>query len=240
MIYHEPRIKIYFGEKEDQLYQDEYRKLTDTHQLLEHASFARLKPLMGLENLIFLRQTHSIHGLTVGNNAKSFSSFLHEGDFLITQERGIGIGVMTADCAPLLLYDMKNHAIGAVHAGWRGTVNQILAHALQAMHTAFKTDPEHLRVYCGPMARSCCYEVTPDFLSHLHHFSFADQLIQKRGEKLFFDSLLCNRLQLQALGVASENISLRYAHCTIENDSFFSHRRSPADSGRQMSVIALQ
>jgi len=240
MIHTKPAIQIYFGTSSDQLYQDEYLKLAGSAALLDEPSFAHMRPLMGISNLIFLHQIHANHGLVVTEKNKTMSSFNVDGDFLVTQERGIGLGVMTADCFPILLHDPRNQAIGVVHAGWRGTVDLIVVQALQTMHREYNTDFADLHVYFGPAALVCCYEVTADFLTHLAPFPFANKLIQERSGKLFFDAMVCNRLQLEAVGVAAGHIDTHSSHCTIESDSFFSHRRAPHRSGRQMSIIALR
>ncbi|MCL5875992.1 MAG: peptidoglycan editing factor PgeF [Candidatus Dependentiae bacterium] len=239
MIYKNSAVTIYFGNAADKLYKDEYQALDKTQPLLKQQKFAHLSYLMGINNLIFMNQIHSNNGISASEEQRNISSFKTEGDFLITQEKTLGIGIMTADCLPVLLHDSRNNAIGAVHAGWRGSVSQIILRAIDAMRSAYNTHATDLNIYFGPAAHACCYEVGDDFLKNISTFPFADQLIKEKNEKLFFDIIACNRLQLEQLGIQATQINTTYSQCTIENNSFFSHRRMPTGSGRQMSVIAL-
>ena len=238
MLLNETSFKIYFGNQQDQLYQDQYYALAG-NALFEYKAFASLHSLMPIDQLIFLRQIHAASGLLVTKENATLRSFSYEGDFLITKERNIGLGVMTADCLPIVFYDSCNKAIGIAHAGWKGTVNHIVIHTLRAMQKNFETKLEDLQIYFGPSAQACCYEVTSEFLSYFESFSFAEQVIIKRGEKFFFDLVACNRLQLEAQGIKQDQMRIDYALCTIEDGSFFSHRRQPSCLGRQMTVICL-
>ena len=82
--------------------------------------------------------------------AEKRQEYLEGVDAIITQERGICIGISTADCIPILLYDAKNQAIAAIHAGWRGTVARIVEQTIHAMTQAFDTQPQHLYGAIGP------------------------------------------------------------------------------------------
>src|SRR5687767_7606510 len=79
---------------------------------------------------------------------------LMETDALITNETGLCIAVMSADCVPILLYDKKNNAVGAIHSGWRGTVARILEKTLQQMHYVFGTNGQDIYAGIGPSVRS--------------------------------------------------------------------------------------
>jgi YfiH family protein len=85
-----------------------------------------------------------------------------EGDALISNVPGVTLVVRTADCLPILMADARNHAVAAVHAGWRGTVSEILAETLTVMKDRFGTRPEELVVAIGPGIGGCCYEVSAD------------------------------------------------------------------------------
>ncbi len=240
MLYQDDTIAIYFGDANDQLYKDEYQTYDPALPLLEQQKFTHLRQTMSINNLLFMNQIHSNFGIAFSGEQRSLPSFKTDGDFLITQEKALGIGIMAADCLPILIHDTKTNAISAVHAGWRGTVDRIVEKTIQAMHHHYETSPADLRIYFGSAAHACCYQVGDDFLEKIAHFPFSDRLIQKRNGQLFFDNLLCNRLQLEHLGVKPQHIIATYSHCTIDNHAFFSHRRAPTLSGRQMSVIALK
>jgi hypothetical protein len=121
-----------------------------------------------LNALFFLKQTHSadIFVLTDENTSRPLTLFQHTGDAIITAEKNIGIGVVTADCLPVILHDPKNHAVGIIHAGWRGLSKKIITATIKKMHDTFTTEPKELKIYLGPSAGVCCYEVKEDLLLH--------------------------------------------------------------------------
>lgn len=235
------RFLIYFGDAGDGLMPAYYLNLSDV-PLLNLPSFAALKGALGAEQALFLHQTHSNKGLVVNQDSLvRVRPFKEEGDYLVTNEKRVGVGVMTADCLPIFFYDKMHHAVAAIHAGWRGSVIGIAVKALECMREEYGTRPEDVRVFFGPSAGVCCYEVSPDFTVNLEGFSYADKerVLVARDNKLFFDLALFNWLQLEAAGVKAEAISAEYNLCTICNHQFYSYRRDGEVAGRQMSVICL-
>lgn len=239
LIHKNPLFSIYFGGAKDGLMPPYYLNLPDT-PLLELSPFDGLKGLLGLKNLMFLHQTHSNQGLVVDQASLAASRpFKVEGDYLVTNLKHIGIGIMTADCLPILFYDRANNAVAAIHAGWRGSVLGIAAKALERMQEEYGTRSEDLAVFFGPSALACCYEVSRGFEANLEGFTPADnaQVLVERNNKLYFDVPLFNRLQLEAAGVKKDSISTEYNVCTMCNKALYSSRRD--NSGRQMTVICL-
>jgi polyphenol oxidase len=196
----------------------------------------------GLEKVLFNKQVHGAEGFMVDSVSavQKFKNISFEGDFLVTDQKNVGIGVLTADCLPILFYDRKNEVTAAIHAGWRSAVQGICGEAFRAMNKNYGTMPQGLDVFFGPCAKSCCYEVQPDFLSNLDGFSFKKQIIQKRGASLFFDNVLLNKLLLAEIGLDSERINCDHNICTICNHSFNSYRRDSQTNLRQISFIALK
>jgi len=243
MLHHAPLFRCYFGNTQDALHPQEYLRLNTVPDILSLDPFAQHKQRMALRRLIFLRQTHSTDGIVISDShsAESMAAFAQSGDYLITNQQHVGIGVMTADCLPVILIDTVHNAIGVAHAGWRGTVAGISTHMLADMHTAFGSSPEQIQAYFGPTAQRCCYQVSPSFLTQLEHLPFKDQLITERSNgaerALYFDNLLCNKLLLQSAGIKKEALCDAYAVCTMCDHSFYSHRRG--DKGRQMTVVTL-
>ena len=232
-------FSIYFGGVQDQLMPAWYLNLPDT-PLLELAPFSRLKASFGLHDLMFLHQIHSDKGVLVDQDCLGINRpFKVDGDYLVTAMKHVGIGVMTADCLPIMLYDSQNKSVAAIHAGWRGSVAGIAVKALEHMQEACGTQPSAITVFFGPSARVCCYEVSKGFEEHLAGFSWLDkqQVLVQRDNKLFFNVPLFNQLQLEAAGVANAAISTEYNLCTMCDSSFYSSRRD--NSGRQMTVIWL-
>ena len=122
---HGSMLTIYFGNTDDTLYPHEYLNLPKDRNILKKEPFAKLQKLLGIECLTFLKQIHSTNGLVVIHDYIAIPSFTHEGNFLITSVPSIGLGVMTADCLPLIINDPVHNVIAVVHAGWKGTVNNI-------------------------------------------------------------------------------------------------------------------
>lgn len=195
-----------------------------------------------LSKLIFQKQVHGTSGFYIDSNekAKYMQPFELEGDFLITNQKGIGIGVLTADCLPIIFYDTKNHVAACIHAGWRSAVAEIVTKTVQMMFEKFKFAPEDLQIYFGPCAKTCCYEIQPDFLENLKNFKFKSQVIRKSGDKLFFDNVLFNKLLLIDLGMLSKNMHFEDNECTMCTSKFHSYRRDGEKSLRQISFIALK
>ena len=198
-----------------------------------------LASAMGIEStrLYFPSQVHKTRIVTVTQNTSTAE--LMETDALITNEKGVCIAVMSADCVPILLFDSKNNAVGAVHSGWRGTVAKILSLTLQEMKLQFGTKAEHLRAAIGPSVSQESYEVGEEVVRAVEDaFGGRNDLlsIQANG-KAKLDLWKANVLQLQEFGVALSTIEIS-GLCTVKNnDHFFSARKG--DAGRFAAGILL-
>lgn len=117
----------------------------------------RLATELGIDTA-HLIMPHQVHGVEVRNIADEFFTMpenirkmvLEGVDAIMTDQAGVCIGVSTADCIPVLLYDEEHHAAAAIHAGWRGTLARIVHKTLQEMAFAYKTDPKKLKAVIGP------------------------------------------------------------------------------------------
>jgi YfiH family protein len=175
---------------------------------------------------VTLRQIHS----DVVVNAHGLADRQMEGDALVTADVNLRIGVRTADCVPLLLLDSKRKAVAAVHAGWRGTVAEVVRGALRKMAVDFGTEPRAVSVAIGPCIRVCCYEVGAEVAAR-----FPSAAICQRN----VDLPEANKILLLAAGVRAENI-FDSGFCTAcQVDQFFSYRREPLNPGRLLSVIQI-
>lgn len=164
---------------------------------------------------------------------------LMDTDALITNEKAICIAVMSADCVPVLLYDTKHHAVGAVHSGWRGTVAKILAATLQKMKAAFGTHGEDLVAGIGPSVSQHAYEVGEEVVKEVHRaFGKDNELLLLQGNgKARFDLWKANLLQLRQFGVPESHVEISEL-CTVRNnEDFFSARKG--DKGRFAAGIML-
>ncbi|MGD0036849.1 MAG: peptidoglycan editing factor PgeF [Bacteroidota bacterium] len=155
-------------------------------------------------------------------------------DALVTNISEVALLITIADCVPILLFDPIQNAIGAVHAGWRGTANAIVNRTIYKMQEEFKTDTENVHVFIGPSAGVCCYEVSEEVA-----VKFENKIVPCGTTKIFVDLKKENASQLKQLGVVAENIEIS-AHCTIcEKHLFHSYRRDGKRAGRMMAVICL-
>ena len=228
---------IYFGNQTDNLHSNGNY---DTEKFLALQKKLNNQNQSEIKSLFFLKQTHSADVFVLENKnhrVTPLDLFNHEGDAIITREKNIGIGVVTADCLPLILYDSDNQAIGVIHAGWRGLSAKIITATILKMFDVFNTHSEKLKVYLGPSASACCYEVQNDFLSH---FSANSELIEKRGEKLFFNARNAATFELRNNGVMQSNIDETNYCCTICTPGFCSVRKEKENAGRQPSVVFLR
>jgi YfiH family protein len=163
-------------------------------------------------------------------------------DALTTDLPGVLLGVKTADCVPVLLADPRRGACAAVHAGWRGTLAEVVKRALARMREEFGTEARDVLAAIGPAARACCYEVGAEVVAAFREkFRDADTLFKPtRGGHALADIQLANREQLVGSGVAAERVHT-LPLCTIcRPELFFSYRREKklyGKTGRLLSVI---
>jgi YfiH family protein len=195
---------------------------------------------MGIESssLYFPSQVHKTRILQVTKNTGKEE--LLETDALITNESGLCIAVMSADCVPILLYDKKNNAVGAVHSGWRGTVARILDKTLRQMHLSFGTKGEDIYAGIGPSVSQDSYEVGEEVVWEVQQsFGHKSELMIPVGSnKAKLDLWKANRLQLMEFGVPAARIEISDL-CTVKNNNhFFSARKG--DKGRFAAGIMVR
>ena len=243
MILHsDPLFDLYFGDQRDSFFRHQFYDIQNSDELLSQKQFVQAKKIMHIKQLVVLKQTHSAAGFSLQTvtDAQQLPPYYKDGDYLITNIAHIGLGVASADCLPIIFLDSQTNTIAIAHAGWLGSVQQIAIKTIEHMQRDFGTELGYLKVFFGPSARACCYEVTEDFLKNLESFSCTEQVIQQRNNHLYFDLPLFNRLQLENLGVQKASFHMNYNICTMCNPSFCSHRRDGTDSKRQMTIVALK
>ena len=161
-------------------------------------------------------------------------------DALMTNEAGVCIGVSTADCIPVLLYDPIRRASCAIHAGWRGTVQRIVEKAVARMTEVFGSDPQNLIAQIGPGIHLESFEVGDEVYQTFEKEGFPMELISKKYEKWHIDLPECNRLQLVAAGIPETHIAVSPVCTFQQSDTFFSARKLSINSGRIFTGILLQ
>ena len=195
------------------------------------------------KNLVLSHQTHTDIVLRVGKEqagAGLFAPELPECDGLITNEPGIALAVFTADCTPILLHDPVTGAVGAVHAGWRGTAASIAARAVEAMAREFGCRPENIRAAIGPNIGACCFQTDADVPDAMLE-AFGEEakaFITSKAEKYYVNLKEINALVLRRAGVRHIDISTECTVCQCHR--FWSHRVTKGDRGSQGAIIVCK
>ncbi len=195
------------------------------------------------EDTVFTHQTHTDIVEKVGKKDRGDGLFREvepERDGLITNEPGVVLTVFSADCTPILFFDPVKKAVGAAHAGWRGTALGIAKKTVEAMTREFGCSPSHIRAAIGPCIGKCCFETDGDVPSAMVAAlgEEANAFITKSGEKYHVDLKGINTLWLQKAGVEQIQVS---EDCTVcQHDRFWSHRMTKGDRGSLAAVIFLK
>lgn len=199
--------------------------------------------------LVTVRQVHSAAVRSLEQQPRPWVSAegkaCLQGDGLVTATPGRLLAVLTADCVPVLLADTRTRAVGAIHAGWRGTLAGIVACGVEQMQQSFGTHAGDLVAAIGPCIRACCFEVGDEVRSRFAgSFAYGGELFHTHaeGQRLHLDLVEANRRQLLDAGVAPENISV-VGGCTAcattaeGRRQFFSYRAEAGRTGRMLSGI---
>lgn len=190
--------------------------------------------------LIVPRQVHGCHVEEV--TTSNLTSPFVDTDAIVTRLSGICIGVSTADCVPILFYDRRTKAIGAAHAGWRGTVARIGMFTLRAMSDAFGTFAGDVECVIGPSIGPDAFEVGDDVYDAFAQSGFPMSDIAFRApetQKWHIDLWHANSWQLMQEGIPLQSIHV-CGICTYANYSrFFSARRLGINSGRIFTGIIV-
>ena len=195
------------------------------------------------DRLILPRQTHSSDILCIDEQFLLLSKeeqtvTLYAKDALVTALPNLCIGVSTADCVPVLLYDSVKGVVAAVHAGWRGTVSRIVEKCLAEMKEAYGTDAADVRAVIAPSISLDAFEVGDEVYDAFAMASFPMQKIARRyGEKWHIDLWAANSIQLINEGVRSDAIDVCGICTHTHYTEFFSARRTGINSGRIFSGI---
>jgi polyphenol oxidase len=208
--------------------------LLDNIPWLRHGFGTRLSSewLAG-EPVSTLRQIHSDKIVT----ANGHSGLIGEGDALISGHPGTLLSVRTADCLPILIADVRSHAVGVVHAGWRGTLLEIAAKTVTAMQLEYSSRLEDLRAAIGPGIGSCCFEVGTDVASQFGTiFPERDNLPTRTR----LDLIEANCRQLGLAGISSQHVDAARLCTCCGRDLFHSFRRDHDAAGRMINAIGIR
>ena len=211
---------------------------------------------------VTLRQIHSSYIHLV---VRPFSG-PPAGDGMVTNKPGLILGIQTADCLPILIADPVNKAIGAFHAGWRGTLARIVEKGVGVMRMHFGSDPARLLAAIGPGIGGCCYSVGAEVQAEFEsQFDYAEELFNavfesdpvrekypllfmtarapghsNLGPQLHLDLVKANRMQLLRAGLKEENISASKLCTACNVKLLFSYRAEQGKTGRMMAAIGIR
>ena len=214
--------------------------------------------------LATLKQVHSdvIHRIESAKGAKKSLT----GDGLVTNVPGILLAIQTADCLPVLLVDPEHRAVGAFHAGWRGTLARIVEKGVGRMRKEFGSDPGKLYAAIGPGVGACCYAVGSEVRDKFEsQFAYAAELFSEVydanavhnrypllfltarapghsetiGPELHLDLAKANRRQLGDAGLPAANITDLALCTTCDPKLLFSYRGEHGKTGRLMGVVGI-
>ena len=209
---------------------------------------------IGNERLILPRQNHGTKILRIDDAFLTLSKVEKEEalegvDGLVTNVPDVCIGVSTADCIPVLLYDSKTGTVAAVHAGWRGTVGRIVEKAVATMVQDFGSHLGDMVAQIGPGIGLDSFEVGDDVYEAFAKEGFPMDIISKKypalqpspmAQKWHIDLPQCNRLQLISCGIPEQGISLSPVCTYRQSETYFSARRLGIQSGRIFTGIMLK
>ncbi|MFD3407265.1 peptidoglycan editing factor PgeF [Aquirufa sp. HETE-83D] len=178
-----------------------------------------------------LARSYQVHGdkIWVTGRAGYQSGF----DAMVSVQPGVFAGVGIADCTPILLADPVTRVCAAIHAGWKGTVAQIVHKTAKRMMENRGSNPADILAYIGPCISLAHFEVGNEVAAQ-----FDSAFKTRKGAKWHVDLKAANAAQLQALGIQQIEID---SACTVENNAdFFSHRTEKGVTGRMLALIGFQ
>ena len=196
------------------------------------------------EGLVFSKQIHesTVRYVTAADRHTLFAPVPYAADGLITDQPDVPLIIFTADCVPILLHAPVRGAIGAVHAGWRGTVADITGEGVRQMVSLLDCRPENIRAAIGPCISACCFETGPEVPEAVRAILGADaeQWITPKGEKAMVDLKGINRTLLIRSGVLPEHIETSPECTACSSDKYWSHRVTKGLRGSQATLIMLK
>ena len=201
--------------------------------------------------MVTLRQVHSATVRVVGREAlegrleTTEGKAVLEGDGMMTDVPGVMLAVGTADCVPVLVVDVVRRAVGAFHAGWRGTAAGIVGQGIATMRGEYGSRVEDLQAAVGPSIGACCYAVGDEVRRAFgERFEYAEELFREVDGGMHVDLWEANRRQLLDAGLKEEQIAV-VGECTAcarderGERRYFSHRAERGVAGRMLSAVGV-
>ncbi len=181
-----------------------------------------------------LAASFQVHGSEIYHATQP--GFVSGFDALVTATPGILVAVSVADCTPILIFDKKNQAVAAAHAGWKGTAAGIVSKTLDFLKKEFSTRPADCFAFVGACISEKTFEVGEEVAIH---FSKNYRRWDAGRGKFFVDLKNANRAQLLDFGLPPGQIEVSEACTVLQNEDFFSHRKERGTTGRMLAAIGL-
>lgn len=239
-------IKHYFFSRKNGVSKGVYESLNcgpgsndKKENIKKNLDFVSKKMNIKKENLILMHQTHSNKVIFIDKESQKNKNII--ADAIVTKLEGLAIGVLTADCVPIILYDEINKIIGCIHAGWKGAISGIIENTIIKIKKLNKKCKIFAAV--GPCIGKKSYEVDNSFYKKFLKKSKKNSLYfsKKNKTKRLFNLRRYVRNKLVKYRIKVDQI---YLDTFTEKKYFFSYRRSQklkeVDYGRNISVITLK
>jgi len=198
------------------------------------ANVARIAAASGVgsDRIATVRQVHGQRVAWAGPDPETSPA---EADALGTHTPGVAVGVLTADCVPILIADPRARRVAAVHSGWRGTELEVVRAGIRALEDR-GSRPGDLWVAVGPSIRACCYEVSED-LAVRFEARFGPQAVARRDGTVRLDLIAALMASLRQAGVPPTQIDVLPQCTACDAELFFSHRRDRGVTGRHLNLV---
>lgn len=184
------------------------------------------------KRVVYANQIHKDYILVV-TRCGAYNGY----DALITQNKNAYLSITVADCTPILIYDPVEKVVAAIHAGWKGTVAQIVAKTIQRMESTFKTKAANCVAYIGTCIDEQSFEVDVDVAQE---FAYQFKRFDTHKKKFFVDLKQANKAQLLNSGIPENQIEVSPYSTVLHNQNFFSYRKEKGKTGRMMVMIGIK
>lgn len=227
-IFNHPDIAVQTSQREDGSMKRHKKAQVDTiRQFLEDNGFS--------SNFKIMQQ---VHGYNVEIMHEDSEPVAWETDGIISQEN-VTLGVFTADCLPVFLYDSVTKTIGAVHAGFKGVLLGVLPETIRKFQN-IGAKPEDILIGIGPAIGNCCYNVDGK-RAEMFRQQFGNSVIEGRDEQFFLDLKKSATVQLEREGILTEHIDISLDCTRCNKDKYFSYRGDSVETyGEMISVIGIK
>jgi YfiH family protein len=196
-------------------------------------------------------EVQEVSRVDAGTGVDSRETAFQSKDAFVTNQSGLFIHALFADCVPLFFYDPVQRAVGVAHAGWKGTVLRIAGETVEAMQRLYGSNPENILAAVGPSIQACCYEVNKVVMARV--FAVMEELeinnFHEEGQPPIYESKPNDKynLNLQQMnrqimikaGILPTHIEVSSLCTSCRTDLFYSHRKEEGKTGRMAAWIGL-